>query len=177
MNLSETLQEKKQQIQSVWADRTLDSYTSSGFFKKSLDNIANPIGANIRDGLSSILDLLLDGAKPEEFAKPLDQVIRIRAVQDFSPSQAVVPFLELKWVIRQILNDNKKTRDLTRELAELDCAIDRLALAAFDKYMECREQLFQVRIKELKSGNYILADTPCSSSLLGKDQGDITKIQ
>lgn len=176
MNLSETLQEKKKQIQDVWAERTLDSYISSGFFKKSLDTIANPIGANTRDGLNSILRLLLDGANPEEYSKPLDQVIRIRAVQDFSPSQAVVPFLELKWIIRQILNDDKKTRPLTQELAELDCAIDRLALAAFDKYMECREQLFQVRIKELKSGSYILSDTPCSSSLLEKDQDDITKI-
>lgn len=176
MNLSETLHEKKKQILTVWADRTLDSYTSSGFFKKSLDNIANPTGANIRDGLTRILHLLLDGANPEEYFKPLDQVIRIRAVQDFSPSQAVVPFLELKWVIRQILNDNKKTRHLSQELGELDCAIDRLALAAFDKYMECREQLFQVRIKELKSGSYILADTPCSSSLLKKSQDDITKI-
>lgn len=175
MNLSETLQEKKQQIQTIWVDRTLDSYTSSGFFKKSLDKIANPTGGNIRDGLSSIVDLLLDGADPEEYSKPLDQVIRIRAVQDFSPSQAVVPFLELKWVIRQVLNDNKKTKHLTQELTELDCQIDRLALVAFDKYMECREQLFQVRIKELKSGNYILADTPCSSSQL-KDQDDTTKI-
>jgi hypothetical protein len=42
--------------------------------------------------------------------------------------------------------------------------------------MECREQLFQVRIKELKSGSYILSDTPCSSSLLEKAQDDITKI-
>ena len=176
MNLSETLQEQKKQIQTIWVDRTLDSYTSSGFFKKSLDKIANPTGGNIRDGLSSILDLLLDGADPEKYSKPLDQVIRIRAIQDFSPSQAVVPFLELKWVIRQVLNDNKKTKRLTQELTELDCQIDRLALAAFDTYMECREQLFQVRIREIKSGNYILANTPCSSPIQEKDQIDTTKI-
>jgi len=53
MNLSETLQEQKKQIQTIWVDRTLDSYTSSGFFKKSLDKIANPTGGNIREGLSA----------------------------------------------------------------------------------------------------------------------------
>ena len=37
MNLTETLQEKKKQIQPLWVDRTLDSYASSGFFKKSLE--------------------------------------------------------------------------------------------------------------------------------------------
>ena len=176
MNLSETLQEQKKQIQTIWVDRTLDSYTSSGFFKQSLDKIANPTGGNIRDGLSCIVDLLLDGADPEEYSKPLDQVIRIRAIQDFSPSQAVVPFLELKWVIRQVLNDNKNTKHLTQELTELDCQIDRLALIAFDTYMECREQLFKVRIREIKSGNYILANTPCSSPPQEKDQVDTTKI-
>ena len=176
MNLNETLQEKKKQIQTIWIDRTLDSYSSPEFFKKSLDAIANPIGANIRDGLSAILELVLQNADTESYTEHLDQVIRIRAVQDFSPSQAVVPFLELKWVIRQVLNDSKKTMHLVQELADLDCKIDRLALAAFDKYIECREQLYQVRISELKSGRHILSDSPCPSSLDEKTQVDIDKI-
>lgn len=176
MNLSETLQEKKKQIQSIWIDRTLDSYTSPGFFKKSVDAIANPIGANIRDGLSSLLDLILQDADIESYTKPLDQIVRIRAVQDFSPSQAVVPFLELKWIVRQVLNDSNKTKHLVHELAELDCKIDRLALAAFDKYMECREQLYKVRISELKSGRHILSDSPCPSSQVEKTQVDINKV-
>ena len=176
MKLTETLQDKKKQIQTIWIDRTLDSYSSSGFFKKSLDTIANPIGANIRDGLTTILDLVLQDADPESYTQSLDQVVRIRAVQDFSPSQAIVPFLELKWVIRQVLNDSKKTMHLSLELANLDCKIDRLALAAFDKYMECREQLYQVRISELKSGRHILTDSPCPSSLDEKTQVDINKI-
>lgn len=177
MNLTETLHDKKKQIQDIWIDRTLDSYSSSGFFKKSTDTIANPIGSNIRDGLSEILNLILQDAAPESFTQSLDQVVRIRAIQDFSPSQAIVPFLELKWVIRQVLNDSKKTMHLTQELDELDCKIDRLALAAFDKYTECREQLYQVRISELKSGRHILTDSPCpSSSLDGKKQDDINKI-
>ncbi|GAB4340033.1 MAG: RsbRD N-terminal domain-containing protein [Desulfobulbaceae bacterium] len=175
MNLIETLQENKDRIRSTWIERTLDSYTSSGFFKKSLDTIANPIGSNIRAGLSDLLDLLLRKAHPEEYDKPLDQVIRIRAVQDFSPSRAVVPFLELKWVIRQILRDDPAL-GLTKELDQLDCDIDRLALAAFDKYMECREQLYQVRIRELKSGSYILSDAPCPSSLAGKGVEDGNSI-
>lgn len=176
MNLAETLQEKKKQIRNVWVDRTLDGYTSPGFFKKSLDTIANPIGSNIRKGLAEILDLLLDGADPVEYEKSLDNIVRIRAIQDFSPSQAIVPFLELKWIIRQVLNENKKTSHLVQELTELDCAIDRLALNAFDKYMECREQLFKVRIQELKSGRFILSDALCPSSLQRKAGEQIDKV-
>ena len=175
MNLSEILTKNKDKILSIWIDRTLDSYNSSGFFKKSSDNFANPIGSNIKDGLTKVLDLLLQRAPIEEFTAPLDQVIRIRSVQDFSPSQAVVPFLELKWVIRQILSENKKNTPSDSDLDTLDCDIERIALAAFDVYTECREQLYQVRIKELKSGSYILTDTPCSSTLLRKKKGDHSK--
>lgn len=176
MNISEALQVKKKDILSVWIERTLESYSSSGFFKKSRDIIANPIGTAIRQGFADILDLLLAEQASEKYDKPLDQVVRMRAVQDFSPSQAVVPFLELKWVIRQVLSDDKKTVHLIHELSRLDCEIDRLALTAFDKYMECREQLFQTRIKELKSGSYILTDSPCASSQLRKVRGHSGKI-
>ena len=100
MKLSEILLDKKDKILSVWINRTLDSYSSSGFFKKASDHFANPIGANIKEGLTTIFKLLAAGADIDEYSEPLDQVVRIRAVQQFSPSQAVVPFLELKWVIR-----------------------------------------------------------------------------
>lgn len=166
MKLSEALQEKKKQVLAIWIDRTLDSYRSSDFFKQARDHFANPIGANIRAGLTKVFDLLLQGGKPEEYTAALDQVIRIRAIQDFTPSQAVVPFLELKWVVRQVLADDKKTGHLVQELATFDCEVDRVALAAFDLYTSCREQLYQVRIQELKSGSYLLTDTACPSSLL-----------
>lgn len=176
MRLSEALQEKKKQILSIWVDRTLDSYTSSDFFKHSRDQIANPIGANIRAGLTTVFELLLQGAKAEEYTPALDQVVRIRAIQDFTPSQAVVPFLELKWVVRQVLADDKKNNPLAEDLAEFDCAVDRVALAAFDTYTSCREQLYQVRIQELKSGSYILTDTPCPSSHLKERRKGPEKI-
>jgi hypothetical protein len=171
MKLSEVLQDQKDKILSIWIDRTLDSYKSPGFFKKSKDHFANPIGANIKEGLTGILDLLLGNAAIEDYTGPLDKVVRIRAVQEFSASQAVVPFLELKWIIRQVLTEKKKYIPQGSELDALDCEIDRIALAAFDIYTQCREQLFQVRIKELKSGSYILSDSPCPSSRLRK-KGD-----
>jgi hypothetical protein len=170
MNLSEALQKKKKKILEVWVERTLDTYKSSSFFKKSTDRIANPTGMTIRNGLAQILDLLLQDAEPEKYLPALDQVVRIRAIQEFIPSQAVVPFLELKWIIRQILLADGKTESLVGQLAPLDCEIDKIALAAFDIYTECREQLYKVRIQELKSGNYILSDSPCISSQLRERQ-------
>ena len=173
MNVSEALKSREDQILSLWIERTLDSYTSSGFFKKSQDQFANPVGANIRTGLTQLFNLLITEADLQEFAKPLDQVIRIRAVQEFTPAQAVAPILELKWVVKQIFSADKECRYLLSELAPFDCDVDRVALAAFDLYVECRDRLHKARIRELKSGSYILTDSPCASALIRDNLQDI----
>ncbi len=177
MQLIEALKKKKKEILSTWVDRTLDSYTSSGFFKKSRDRFANPVGANIREGLSKLYDLLIGKADRKEMMDPLDQVIRIRAVQEFTPAQAVAPILELKWVVKQVFSADKELRHLLVELDSFDCDVDRAALAAFDIYTACREQLYQNRISELKSGRYILTDSGCASALDRHGLQDISKLQ
>ncbi len=170
MELNRILAEKKKQILDLWIERTLDSYTSSGFFKQSKDRFANPVGANITEGLTALFELLLQGEGQESWHEPLDQVIRIRAVQEFTPAQAVAPILELKWVVKQVLSADRTARSVLGELSAFDCEVDRLALAAFDLYTQCREQLYRLRIQELKSGSYVLTDSACPSALLRKDR-------
>lgn len=169
MLLSEALSNKKQEILNLWIERTLNSYSAPGFFKTAKDPFANPVGSNIAAGLTTLLDLLLSEAKPEAFTRPVDQVVRIRAVQEFTPAQAVAPFLELKWVVKQVLSSDKKTKELMASLDTLDCEIDRMALTAFNIYSECREQLYRNRIRELKSGSAVLTDAACPSALLRRE--------
>ncbi|WP_028584132.1 RsbRD N-terminal domain-containing protein [Desulfogranum mediterraneum] len=169
MELTEALQHKQKDIHALWLDRTLNSYVSPGFFKKAKDPFANPVGVNISKALESIFSLLVARAEQSEFSQPLDQIIRIRAVQDFTPAQAVAPLLELKWVIKEIFKKNDKTRDLLSQLDNFDCEIDRVALAGFDIYTECREQLHRCRIRELKSGSHLITDGGCPSRLLDKE--------
>lgn len=176
MKLIDALTKKRKEILSTWIERTLDSYTSSGFFKKSQDRFANPVGANIREGLSKLYDMLLSGSNQDDMQKPLDQVIRIRAVQDFTPAQAVAPILELKWVVKQVLSADKETRCLLTELDSFDCDVDRAALAAFDIYVGCREQLYRNRVRELKSGSYILTDSGCASAIIRQNQKEISQL-
>ena len=176
MNLTEALKKKKKTILSTWVERTLDTYISSGFFKRSTDKFANPVGANVREGLTSLYNLIIDGADPQKYTEPLDQVIRIRAVQDFTPAQAVAPILELKWVVKQVFSADKSYRELLPELDSFDCDVDRAALAAFDMYMECRDRLHRARIRELKSGSYILTDSGCASAIIRENLQEISQI-
>ena len=69
MNLIEALKKKKEKILSTWIERTLDSYISSGFFKRSQDKFANPVGANIREGLTRLYNLLVQGADQQEWKR------------------------------------------------------------------------------------------------------------
>ncbi len=169
MLLTEALSNKKQEILSLWIERTLNSYLSPGFFKTAKDPFANPVGSNIATGLTALLELLLSEADPQAFSGPVDQVVRIRAVQEFTPAQAVAPFLELKWIVKQVLSSDKRTKELMASLDTLDCEIDRMALTAFNIYSECREQLYRNRIRELKSGSALLTDAACPSALLRQD--------
>ncbi|ADW16484.1 hypothetical protein Despr_0300 [Desulfobulbus propionicus DSM 2032] len=166
MELQKALANKKKEILSLWIERTLDSYASPGFFKQSQDPFANPVGSNISAGLTSIYELLLTDTDQQAYCQPIDQVVRIRAVQDFTPAQAVAPFLELKWVVKQVFSLDKETKPLLGLLDQLDCTIDGIALTAFNIYSECREQLYQNRIRELKSGSAILTDAACPSALM-----------
>ncbi|RUM33618.1 MAG: hypothetical protein DSY58_08945 [Desulfobulbus sp.] len=176
MHLSEALKQKRDKILSVWIERTLDSYISSGFFKQSKDRFANPVGANIKEGLSCLFTALLKGVEPKEYAESLDQVIRIRAVQDFTPAQAVAPILELKWVVKQVFSADKECRPLLAELDSFDCDVDRAALVAFDLYMESRDRLHKARIRELKSGSYILTDSACASAVVRQNLQEVSQI-
>jgi hypothetical protein len=169
MELTEALALLKKEILTRWIERTLDSYTSPGFFKKSKDPFANPVGSNIASGLTEVLDLLLAGAEQQAYQQALDRVVRIRAVQEFTPAQAVAPLLELKWVVKQVLSGSKDAKPLLGHLDNLDCEIDRIALHGFDIYCACREQLYRNRINELKSGRSILTDAACPSALMRQE--------
>ena len=176
MPLFELIKKKEKKIVTVWVERTLDSYISSDFFKQATNQFANPVGANIRTGLTKIFQLMLSEAEAQDFVEPLDQVIRIRAVQEFTPAQAVAPFFELKWVVRQILSGDKQGRPLLSELAPFDREVDRVVLMAFDMYMRCRDRLHQARIRELKSGSYILTDSSCASAAIRENVQEIASL-
>jgi hypothetical protein len=145
---------------------TLSTYASSGFFVKERDTFANPVGGNIRQALGKLFLLLSKGADSKEFTTPLEQIISIRSVQEFTPSQAVSPLNAIKHITREVFAADSERKHLVDELYDFEFAVDLAMLAAFDIYMQYRERLYQVRINEIKSGSHILTDSRCPSKLL-----------
>ena len=166
MDLAEGFRNHREKIVNKWVEYTLSTYNSSGFFIKERDTFANPVGGNIRQALGDLFLLLSKGADSKEFTAPLEQILSIRSVQDFTPSQAVSPLNAVKHITREIFAADKERKHLVAELYDFDFAVDLAMLAAFEIYMHYRERLYQVRINEIKSGSHILTDSKCPSSLL-----------
>lgn len=145
-----------QRISSVldkWFDAVLGTYPpdTKRFLKKQKDRFANPVGTTLFKEMENLYRELLRGADLQKSSTILDRIIRIRAVQDFSPSEAVGFLFSLKDIIRSEIESEMDEHDLSSELAELDSRIDGLALLAFDIYMQCKEKVFEIRVREAKS--------------------------
>ena len=112
--LKQSLLEKKTKILKQWFDVVLDSYPADTqkFVKGQKDRFANPVGHAVLTGLEGILDELLRGSDYEldKISVFLDQIIRIRAIQDFTPSQALGFLQGLKNIVRKELKESIKGR-------------------------------------------------------------------
>lgn len=166
MDLAEGFRNHRDKITNKWVEYTLSTYISSGFFVKEHDKFANPVGGNIRQALGQLFLLLSKGSDSKEFTPYLEQIMSIRSVQEFTPSQAVAPLNAVKHITREVFAADKERKHLVAELYDFEFAVDLAMLAAFDIYMQYRERLYQVRINEIKSGSLILTDSKCPSNLL-----------
>ncbi|MBL4903395.1 RsbRD N-terminal domain-containing protein [Desulfotalea psychrophila] len=172
MDLAEAFRNYEDKIVDQWVDYTLSSYKSSTFFKKGPDKFSNPVGGNTREALGKLFKLLTKNTDPKEFVAPLDQIMRIRSIQEFTASEAVGPIHAVKHITREILAKDSERKQCIADLYDFEFNVDLAVLAAFDLYSQCRERLYKVRIKEIKTGTHILTDSKCPSNLLEKDKSD-----
>jgi hypothetical protein len=126
-----------------WFAQTIESYPhlSAGFLASERDPFRNPAGHALRSSMSAIVEELLGNWDMEKIAPALDAIVRLRAVQDFTPSQAV----GFVFLLRPILLATTPAPPAT-----IEARIDQLALMAFDHYMKCREQIAEVRADEVR---------------------------
>jgi len=131
----------------------LESYPAdaSRFLKQEKDRFANPVGYTISQEIEVLYEELLHGMNSDKLAACLDNMIRIRAVQDFPPSQAIAFTFLLKKAIREELASEITERQAFEELLKYESRIDIIVLLALDIYMKCREKVHQIRVNEVKN--------------------------
>jgi len=155
MDLEKFLTQNKSSILKKWFNSILDTYPAetAKMLKREKNQFANPVGSTIYQGMDGLYQELIKGIDPETISPFLDKIIRIRAIQDFAPSRAIAFVFSLKDLVRREAEEVKSPQDTLSadDLSSFEARIDRLALIAFDIYMQCREQLYELRVNEVKN--------------------------
>lgn len=154
--LDELLIGRKSAIVDSWVQNILESYPSDSadFLKSQKNPFANPVGHTISSTAEKVFDELVGTCNSERIRSILNDLVRIRAVQEFPPSLAIGFVFDLKAVIVDEVRRDRGEHTNLESLAELDSKIDAIALMAFDLYMESREKLFRIRLDELKAKTF-----------------------
>jgi hypothetical protein len=153
MGLIEQLALKKEAVVSAWFARVADSYPpeTARFLRSQADMFANPVGQTTLRSLRALIDLLESEPDPHALREALDPVLRIRAIQAFTPTQAVRFVFDLKAIITEALPAAAQS---DAEMRVIEQRIDEMALAAFDIFVQCREKIYDLKANETKSRTY-----------------------
>ncbi len=112
------------------------------------------MGQTTHENLEALFELILSDAKPQTAREFVDPIIRIRAIQDFTPAKAVCWIFDLKDIVRKTLALGADGgRDLI-ELGKLERRIDQFGLLGFDIYMQCREKIYDLKANEMRERTF-----------------------
>ncbi len=141
-----TITESKEALLEKWFEQTLATYASQTlrFLHGEKDPFRNPVGHILRANLATLVEEITGQMNAARIQAALENIVRLRAVQDFTPSQAV----SFVYLLRDIL-PKESPSDVQRR-------IDELALLAFDLYMKCREEIYDIKAREARRKVYVL---------------------
>ncbi|AEB10545.1 RsbRD N-terminal domain-containing protein [Desulfobacca acetoxidans] len=152
MALIDLLAAKRAEILEQWRNLVFESYVpeTARFLKTQKDRFANPISYQLTRGLTGVLDAFLSDIQAEELFTHLDEVLKIKALQEHTPARAMAFLFLLKKIIRSELAQQLQNPAYIQEMYEIEDRIDGLALLGFNVYMERREKLNEVKLSEVK---------------------------
>ena len=135
MKLIKFLKNNRDTIVERWFDMIIDTYPdqSTKYLSKKDNAFANPIGSITAVEIEQIFDFLIE------------PIVRMRAVQDFTPSRAAEFVLFLKKILIDLLKENKLQKELSIELLKFESKIDDLMLKVFDLYVTAKTILIEMK--------------------------------
>ena len=150
MIIQDLLKKNKAAILERWLHLILETYPAetSALLKKEKDRFINPVGSTISREIETLFQELLQDMNSDRLSASLSAILKIRSVQDFSPSKAVGFIFLLKKSIQEILGSGIQKESVLEEWLKFHSKIDELALLAFDIYMDCREKICEIKVNK-----------------------------
>ena len=151
MKLSIFLETHEAEITERWRSLTLAVYPKdTGRAMRAAQPFRNPVGESLTDSLSQLYAGIASGADIVDLHEPMDRIVRIRAVQDMRPSDAVGFVFFNKRALREALSGERID---PAELADFESRVDELALLAFEIWGSCRNQLLRAQMRSVQRGS------------------------
>jgi hypothetical protein len=144
MHLKQELNKNKTLFINRWFQATIDTYPAqtAKILSKDSNRFDNPVGSVTHETIENVFNLIMEDCTFKALENELDPVIRIRAVQSFSAAEAVSFVFTLKDIGETLLDKSL--------LRKFDKLVDKIALAAFNKFMQCKEEIFLLKATESK---------------------------
>jgi len=151
--IQDLLKKNKAAILERWFHLILENYpaNTAAMMRKDKNQFTNPVGTTLSREIEVLFKNLCEGSQNEKCQSSLDSILKIRSVQDFSPSKAVGFIFLLKRAIGETLKNEMCKGAVMDEWLEFQSKIDDLALQAFDIYMDCREKICEIRVNQAKT--------------------------
>jgi len=152
LKLESLLTQERATIVEKWFNLIVETYPAdtAKFLKKQKNQFANPVGHAVSRGVEGIFSELLSGFDAEKVSPFLDNIIRVRAIQDFKPSAALSFLPRFKDAVRELAAGDMCDGGLAQELLEFESRLDQLTLLAFDIYSTCRDKISDIRVNEVR---------------------------
>jgi uncharacterized protein YeeX (DUF496 family) len=155
MNLRMFLLMREREILQKWYNRMEEVYPPEmrSFWENKESRFTQPIPYTITQAMQTFYQEVLKFQPDEEKVySELEAMMRICAVQNLQPSKAVRTLYQLKEVIREELRaEDIRSVTLLQELLDMENQLDQWMLRAFDFYMEFREKIYELRMKEVRN--------------------------
>ncbi len=144
MDFNSKLKAGKKKIVEKWFDATINTYPyeTAKVLGQSRNRFDNPVGVTTYDTLDAVFDQVTGDADEETLESTIDPVVRIRAVQSFTAAKAVGFVFDLKQIVADVTGAPVENA--------FDRKVDKLALATFNRFMKCREDIFLLKATEAK---------------------------
>jgi hypothetical protein len=154
MNLQTHLNDKQKKLVEAWIAEVIATYPAGSvkFFTDTKDPFANPVGSTIKRSIDLLFaQVIKNKVNPVAVNEAMDPIIRLRAVQEFTPSKALSFIYTIKHILRKEFKKQLKDDNVKRFLSDVESNVDEMALIAFDIYGKCREKIYRLRINQAKN--------------------------
>jgi hypothetical protein len=152
MTLRDHLLDRRDALTTSWFDRVLTAYPpdTARVLARNTGSFGNPMGQTYARALAAVFQGIVAGEPPARVRPHIDDVVRVRAVQDMTPGVALAFLFQLKDLLREEADrlGGGRAGGTADELREIEDRIDGALLMAFDLYTACREQVHRLKSRQ-----------------------------